>query len=45
MVVAESITQECSVKVVNILFILWIIVFAFWLAGQFRAHNERTDKD
>ncbi len=31
-------------KVVTILFILWIIVFAFWLAGQFREYNKRTDK-
>lgn len=44
MVVAESLTQERSVKVVNILFILWIIVFAFWLARQFREYNKRTDK-
>lgn len=31
-------------SVVTILFILWFIVFAFWLAKQFRDHNERTDR-
>jgi hypothetical protein len=28
-------------KVYHILFILWGIVFAFWLAKQFRDSNER----
>lgn len=31
-------------KVVIILFILWLIVFAFWLARQFSEYNKRTDK-
>jgi hypothetical protein len=31
-------------KVHHILFILWVIVFAGWLARQFREHNRRTDK-
>jgi flagellar biogenesis protein FliO len=32
------------VSVVNILFILWVIIFAFWLVRQFSEHNKRTDK-
>jgi positive regulator of sigma E activity len=35
---------ERQVKVHHILFILWGIVFAFWLAKQFSDHNKRTDK-
>ena len=31
-------------KVHHILFIVWGIVFAFWLAKQFRDSNERQDK-
>ena len=31
-------------KVHHILFILWGIVFAFWLAKQFSENNKRTDK-
>lgn len=31
-------------SVVNILFILWVIVFAFWLVRQFSDYNDRTDK-
>jgi len=30
-------------KVHHILFIAWIIVFAFWLAGQFKDYNRRKD--
>jgi len=32
-------------KVHEILFIAWIIVFAFWLARQFAEYNKRRDKD
>jgi hypothetical protein len=32
------------VKVHHILFILWVIVFAFWAVRQFREYNDRTDK-
>jgi hypothetical protein len=35
---------ERHVKVHHILFIIWGIVFAFWLARQFSEHNKRTDK-
>jgi hypothetical protein len=35
---------EAVVTVVNILFILWVIVFAFWLVRQFSDYNDRTDK-
>jgi flagellar biogenesis protein FliO len=31
------------VKVVNILFILWFIVFAAWLASQFKQYNRNKD--
>lgn len=30
-------------KVHHILFIVWGIVFAFWLAGQFKQYNDRKD--
>ena len=30
-------------KVHHILFIIWGIVFAFWLAKQFSAANKRLD--
>jgi flagellar biogenesis protein FliO len=36
--------MECAVKVYQILFILWAIVFAFWLVRQFAEHNKRKDK-
>lgn len=32
-------------EVHEILFIAWVVVFAFWLAKQFAAHNKRTDRD
>lgn len=35
---------ENTVKVYQILFILWIVVFAFWLVRQFSEHNKRTDR-
>ncbi len=28
-------------KVYQILFLLWLIVFAFWLVGQFKRSNTR----
>jgi flagellar biogenesis protein FliO len=31
---------ERTVKVYQILFILWAIVFAFWLVRQFAAYNK-----
>jgi positive regulator of sigma E activity len=31
------------VKVYHILFIVWGIVFAFWLARQFSASNKRNE--
>jgi hypothetical protein len=31
------------VKVHHILFIAWGIVFAFWLARQFKEYNQRKD--
>jgi positive regulator of sigma E activity len=31
-------------EVYQILFIVWVIVFAFWLARQFKEHNDRTDR-
>jgi positive regulator of sigma E activity len=33
------------VEVHHILFILWGIVFAFWLAKQFRESNKRRDEE
>ena len=32
-------------KVHTILFIVWVIVFAFWLFGQFSRANENYDKN
>jgi len=31
-------------EVYQILFLLWLIVFAFWLAKQFTAANKRAEK-
>lgn len=31
-------------SVVNIILIVWVIVFAFWLVRQFSDHNKRTEK-
>lgn len=31
-------------EVHNILLLLWVIVFGFWLARQFAAYNKRTDQ-
>jgi hypothetical protein len=36
--------QEHRVKVYQILFLVWIIVFAFWVVKQFSDHNKRSDK-
>jgi flagellar biogenesis protein FliO len=32
------------VSVVNIILILWVIVFAFWLVRQFADYNKRSEK-
>jgi hypothetical protein len=32
------------VPVYQILIILWVVMFAFWLVGQFREHNRRRDR-
>ncbi len=34
---------ELSVKVYQILFIVWIVVFAMWLFKQFGDYNRRKD--
>ena len=31
-------------KVYQILFILWVVVFAMWLARQFANHNKARDR-
>ncbi len=31
-------------EVHQILLLLWVIVFAFWLVRQFSEHNKRVDK-
>ncbi|MEY3251320.1 MAG: hypothetical protein RL227_293 [Pseudomonadota bacterium] len=31
-------------KVHHILFLAWFIVFAFWLAGQFKKSNRKYDQ-
>jgi flagellar biogenesis protein FliO len=36
--------MERAVKVYQILFILWAIVFAFWVVRQFADHNKRKEK-
>jgi flagellar biogenesis protein FliO len=35
---------ERALKVYQILFILWAIVFAFWLVRQFSAYNRNKGK-
>jgi hypothetical protein len=37
------VVQEHSVKVYQILFLIWGIVFAFWLVKQFSDSNKRND--
>jgi flagellar biogenesis protein FliO len=32
------------VKVYEIIFIIWAIVFAMWLVKQFSEHNKRKDR-
>jgi hypothetical protein len=32
------------VKIYQILFLVWFIVFAFWVVRQFAEHNKRTDR-
>lgn len=32
-------------KVVTILFILWVIVFVFWAARQFSEYNKRKERE
>jgi flagellar biogenesis protein FliO len=36
---------ELSVKVYQILFIVWIVVFAMWLFKQFGDYNRRKDRE
>jgi len=33
------------VKVHQVILLVWFIVFALWLWSQFRARNERYDKE
>lgn len=35
---------ESIVPVYQILLILWVIVFAFWLTGQFKEYNRRRGR-
>jgi flagellar biogenesis protein FliO len=37
----SSIPGVLTVKVYQILFLLWLIVFAYWLVGQFKRSNKR----
>ena len=32
-------------KVYQILFIVWFVVFVFWLVRQFAEHNKRANRD
>lgn len=32
-------------KVVEILFVAWFVVFLFWAARQFSAYNRRRERD
>ncbi len=32
-------------KVHHILFVVWFIVFAFWLAGQFKKANRKYEQN
>jgi hypothetical protein len=36
---------ELPLKVYQILFLIWFIVFVFWMAKQFAAHNKRKGRD
>ena len=35
---------ESTVPVYQILLILWVVVFAFWLGRQFSEYNRRRDR-
>jgi hypothetical protein len=37
-------TLEQAVKVYQILFLVWFIVFAFWIVRQFSEHNRRRER-
>lgn len=37
-------TQERNLKVYQIIFILWGIVFIYWMARQFSEYNKRKDR-
>lgn len=41
---SHSPSMERTVKVYQILFLVWGIVFAFWLVRQFSDHNERKGR-
>jgi hypothetical protein len=36
---------ELPLKVYEILFLLWFIVFAFWMGKQFKEWNRRKGRD
>jgi uncharacterized membrane protein len=36
--------MELIVKVVQVILLLWVVVFAFWAVRQVSEHNDRTDK-
>jgi hypothetical protein len=35
---------ERDVKVYQIILLLWVVVFAFWLVKQFSEHNKRSGR-
>jgi flagellar biogenesis protein FliO len=35
---------ERTLKVYQIILLLWVIVFAFWLVKQFSEHNKRSGR-
>jgi hypothetical protein len=37
--------QEHPVKVHHILFLVWIIVFAFWMTKQFSDYNKKKERE
>jgi hypothetical protein len=39
-----NLNLERDVKVYQIILLLWVIVFAFWLVRQFAEHNKRSGR-
>jgi uncharacterized membrane protein YccF (DUF307 family) len=36
--------RESAVEVYQVLLLMWVIVFGWWIARQFSEYNKRTEK-